>query len=175
MSAMRPGRDAPLVAWFAARGWKPAPFQSETWRRYLDGESGLLHTPTGSGKTLAAFGGPLIETLAADAPMAAGEGPRVLWVTPLRALAADTTRALTQTAADMGLAWTMALRTGAASWWTNGTNCWATSAAFWLRADRTVLPAFSDFTGGHVVDGGEGGLIVACVDGTPIPLAGRLR
>lgn len=115
MSAMRRGRDAPLAAWFAARGWKPAPFQRETWRRYLDGESGLLHTPTGSGKTLAAFGGPLLEALAGDAPMAPGEGPRVLWVTPLRALAADTTRALTQTAADMGLAWTVALRTGDAS------------------------------------------------------------
>ncbi|WP_238926896.1 ligase-associated DNA damage response DEXH box helicase [Achromobacter xylosoxidans] len=115
MSATRPGRDAPLAAWFAARGWKPAPFQRETWRRYLDGESGLLHTPTGSGKTLAAFGGPLLEALAGDAPMAVGEGPRVLWVTPLRALAADTTRALTQTAADMGLAWTVALRTGDAS------------------------------------------------------------
>lgn len=115
MSAMRRGRDAPLAAWFAARGWKPAPFQRETWRRYLDGESGLLHTPTGSGKTLAAFGGPLLEALAGDAPMAPGEGPWVLWVTPLRALAADTTRALTQTAADMGLAWTVALRTGDAS------------------------------------------------------------
>lgn len=115
MNAMRRGRDAPLAAWFAARGWKPAPFQRETWRRYLDGESGLLHTPTGSGKTLAAFGGPLLEALAGDAPMAPGEGPRVLWVTPLRALAADTTRALTQTAADMGLAWTVALRTGDAS------------------------------------------------------------
>ncbi|OFQ42654.1 ligase-associated DNA damage response DEXH box helicase [Achromobacter xylosoxidans] len=115
MSAMRRGRDAPLAAWFAARGWKPAPFQRETWRRYLDGESGLLHTPTGSGKTLAAFGGPLLEALAGDAPMAPAEGPRVLWVTPLRALAADTTRALTQTAADMGLAWTVALRTGDAS------------------------------------------------------------
>ncbi|MFM9867717.1 ligase-associated DNA damage response DEXH box helicase [Achromobacter xylosoxidans] len=115
MSAMRRGRDAPLAAWFAARGWKPAPFQRETWRRYLDGESGLLHTPTGSGKTLAAFGGPLLEALAGDAPMAPGEGPLVLWVTPLRALAADTTRALTQTAADMGLAWTVALRTGDAS------------------------------------------------------------
>lgn len=115
MSAMRRGRDAPLAAWFAARGWKPAPFQRETWRRYLDGESGLLHTPTGSGKTLAAFGGPLLEALAGSAPMAPGEGPRVLWVTPLRALAADTTRALTQTAADMGLAWTVALRTGDAS------------------------------------------------------------
>src|SRR5690606_33371162 len=43
--------DAPLVDWFAARGWRPAPFQREAWRRYLAGESGLLVTPTGSGKT----------------------------------------------------------------------------------------------------------------------------
>ncbi|WP_175204472.1 hypothetical protein, partial [Achromobacter ruhlandii] len=69
-------RDGPLLAWFAARGWKPAAFQRETWRRYLAGESGLLHTPTGSGKTLAAFGGPLLEALADPAPAraAAGEG-----------------------------------------------------------------------------------------------------
>lgn len=109
--------DAPLAAWFAARGWKPAAFQRETWRRYLQGESGLLHTPTGSGKTLAAFGGPLLEALADAAPAAAatGEGPRVLWVTPLRALAADTARALTQTVQEAGLAWTVALRTGDAS------------------------------------------------------------
>ncbi|WP_313067215.1 DEAD/DEAH box helicase [Achromobacter animicus] len=117
MSGTARGRDAPLVAWFAARGWKAAPFQRETWRRYLDGESGLLHTPTGSGKTLAAFGGPLLEALSEDMPAkaATGEGPRVLWVTPLRALAADTTRALTQTAAELGIDWTVALRTGDAS------------------------------------------------------------
>jgi len=107
-------REGPLAAWFAARGWKPAAFQRETWRRYLAGESGLLHTPTGSGKTLAAFGGPLLEALAdpAAARPAAGEGPRVLWVTPLRALAADTARALAQVAQELGIAWTVALRTG---------------------------------------------------------------
>ncbi|SEK11210.1 ligase-associated DNA damage response DEXH box helicase [Achromobacter sp. NFACC18-2] len=117
MSGAARGWDAPLAAWFAARGWKPAAFQRETWRRYLQGESGLLHTPTGSGKTLAAFGGPLLEALADAAPAAAatGEGPRVLWVTPLRALAADTARALTQTVQEAGLAWTVALRTGDAS------------------------------------------------------------
>jgi ATP-dependent Lhr-like helicase len=109
--------DAPLAAWFAARGWKPAAFQRETWRRYLAGESGLLHTPTGSGKTLAAFGGPLLEALAdlAAARPTTGEGPRVLWVTPLRALAVDTARAVAQIAQDLGVAWTVALRTGDAS------------------------------------------------------------
>ena len=37
--------DAPLTEWFATRGWKPAPFQREVWKRWLAGESGLLHTP----------------------------------------------------------------------------------------------------------------------------------
>ena len=60
--------DASLAAWFAARGWKPAPFQREVWKRWLAGESGLLHTPTGSGKTLAAIGGPLLEALQARDP-----------------------------------------------------------------------------------------------------------
>jgi ATP-dependent Lhr-like helicase len=113
----QPGWDTPLAAWFAARGWKPAAFQRETWRRYLAGESGLLHTPTGSGKTLAAFGGPLLQALAdgAAALPTKVEGPRVLWVTPLRALAVDTARALAQVTQELGLAWTVALRTGDAS------------------------------------------------------------
>ncbi|HLM53144.1 MAG TPA: hypothetical protein VK325_06065, partial [Pseudoxanthomonas sp.] len=59
--------DAPLDAWFRHQDWKPLPFQRELWRRYLRGESGLLHTPTGSGKTLAAFGGALLEALS-DSP-----------------------------------------------------------------------------------------------------------
>src|SRR5690606_30278700 len=56
--------DAPLADWFAAQGWKPAPFQRDAWRRWRRGESGLLVTPTGSGKTLAALGGPLLDALA---------------------------------------------------------------------------------------------------------------
>ncbi|MVW78748.1 ligase-associated DNA damage response DEXH box helicase [Bordetella sp. 02P26C-1] len=110
--------DASLAAWFTARGWKPAAFQREVWQRYLAGQSGLLHTPTGSGKTLAAFGGPLLQALTrdeADRKREAGQGPRVLWVTPLRALAADTTQALTQVVQETGLSWTVALRTGDAS------------------------------------------------------------
>jgi len=39
----------------------------------------------------------------------------VVWITPLRALAADTTRALRDTAAELGLPWDVAQRTGDAS------------------------------------------------------------
>ncbi|ANN69461.1 ligase-associated DNA damage response DEXH box helicase [Bordetella bronchialis] len=117
MDAASTAWDAPLAAWFAARGWKAAAFQRETWRRYLAGESGLLHTPTGSGKTLAALGGPILQALAdpAAARAAAASGPRVLWVTPLRALAVDTVRAVSGIAQDLALGWTVALRTGDAS------------------------------------------------------------
>ncbi len=105
--------DARWRAWFDARGWRPLPFQKEVWRRYLAGESGLLHTPTGSGKTLAAIGGPLLEAM--SMPSGAAGGPAVLWITPLRALAADTTRALSQLTTDLQLDWQVAMRTGDAS------------------------------------------------------------
>ncbi len=82
------------------------------WRAYLDGRSGLLHTPTGSGKTLAVAGGPLIEALREDDR---GGAPRLLWITPLRALAADTVRALQLLIDGVGLDWQVVLRTGDAS------------------------------------------------------------
>jgi ATP-dependent Lhr-like helicase len=149
--ATRPVSDQPLIDWFKARGWKPLPFQRALWRHYLQGESGLLHTPTGSGKTLAAFGGPLLEALASSPALSAkGLGPgarrsspapddtgravrasapspvrakrdnkprelQVLWITPLKALATDTVRALREPIAALGLDWQVGLRTGDAS------------------------------------------------------------
>jgi ATP-dependent helicase Lhr and Lhr-like helicase len=125
-TSLGPGLDAsPLTRWFHAQGWTPASFQREAWARYLAGESGLLHTPTGSGKTLAAIGGPLLEGLARGErlPDAATTGPRrataarlkLLWITPLRALAVDTLRALREPVGALGLDWVVALRTGDAS------------------------------------------------------------
>lgn len=113
---------APLADWFAGRDWRPAAFQREAWRRYLAGESGLLVTPTGSGKTLAALGGPLLQALRlGDAPARARRGVaapprlRLLWITPLRALATDTVRAIQEPIAGLGVPWTVAMRTGDAS------------------------------------------------------------
>ncbi len=113
---------ARLTAWFASRGWGPLPFQKAMWRHYLAGESGLLHTPTGSGKTLAMFGGPLLQALH-DPPPRTTRGRaktpvpvlQVLWITPLRALAADTARALRDPLDALGLDWQVGLRTGDAS------------------------------------------------------------
>jgi len=100
-----------IEAWFAGQGWEPFAFQYEVWQSYLNGESGLIHAPTGTGKTYAAWLGPLLEW------MASGEGQteaglRVLWLTPMRALAADTVEALSRPLADMNIPWTVEKRTG---------------------------------------------------------------
>ncbi|MEO7100476.1 MAG: ligase-associated DNA damage response DEXH box helicase [Luteolibacter sp.] len=79
---------AALQPFFDAKGWQPFEFQKRAWKAYLAGKSGLLHAPTGLGKTLAVYLGPLAESLSCE------PGCQVLWLTPLRALAADTLRAL---------------------------------------------------------------------------------
>ncbi|MBJ7516151.1 MAG: ligase-associated DNA damage response DEXH box helicase [Stenotrophomonas sp.] len=108
-----------LQGFFAERGWRPLPFQRTMWRHYLAGQSGLLHTPTGSGKTLAMFGGPLLQALVDPLPAPARRSAvrplQVLWVTPLRALATDTARALQAPLKAVGLDWQVGLRSGDAS------------------------------------------------------------
>lgn len=95
-----------LHASLALRGWRPAEFQLQTWRAFLRGESGLLHAPTGSGKTLAVWGGALLATEGC-----APAGLRVLWITPLRALANDTAAQLQSTLAGLDLSLQVGLRT----------------------------------------------------------------
>jgi ATP-dependent helicase Lhr and Lhr-like helicase len=108
------GLPAPIASWFATRGWAPFDFQREVWAAYLGGESGLVHAATGTGKTLAAWIGPLIEAYreADGEDRRSPAALRVLWVTPLRALAADTARALSEVADATGLGWTVEKRTG---------------------------------------------------------------
>jgi ATP-dependent Lhr-like helicase len=111
-----PSGDDPIARfqrWFAHRGWEPFAFQEEVWRAAAAGSSGLLHAPTGTGKTLAAWFGAIARSAAVAAP--AAPGPRVVWITPLRALAADTVRALAEPLAGRAAVardWTVAARTG---------------------------------------------------------------
>jgi ATP-dependent Lhr-like helicase len=108
--ASRPRGDAlpEIERWFASRGWTPFAFQREVWRAYLDGESGLVHAATGTGKTLAAWMGPLIDMMQETRE---ARGLQVLWITPLRALAADTAEALQQPLRDLGVPWNLETRT----------------------------------------------------------------
>jgi ATP-dependent helicase Lhr and Lhr-like helicase len=110
--------------WFASKSWRPLEFQREVWSAYLRGESGLVHAATGTGKTLAAWWGPLLEWLDAHERSDIGSRPpnrtrraataplRVLWITPLRALAADTLESLTAPVRDLGIPWSLESRTG---------------------------------------------------------------
>jgi ATP-dependent Lhr-like helicase len=100
-----------IAAWFGRLGWRILPFQRTMWQVMQDGRSGLLHAPTGTGKTLAVWLGALQRVEAArlnrgDAPLT------LLWLTPMRALAADTQRSLQDALDALELPWTVGLRTG---------------------------------------------------------------
>ncbi len=96
--------------WYAARGWKVFPFQRAVWQAALNGESGMLHATTGSGKTYAVWFAALQRAM--QSPPRRKAGLRVLWLTPMRALAADTLRALQESSADLMPGWTIDARTG---------------------------------------------------------------
>ncbi|EJN26342.1 DEXH box helicase, DNA ligase-associated [Pseudomonas sp. GM78] len=105
--------------WFTARDWKPFEFQKQVWVAIKRGQSGLLHASTGAGKTYAVWFGalnrfarcsPAVETPRKRKPVA--EPLTVLWITPMRALAADTARALQGPLLDLQIPWSVGLRTG---------------------------------------------------------------
>jgi ATP-dependent Lhr-like helicase len=105
-------RPGPGLGWMAARGWEPVAIQREVWRAIAEGRGGLLHATTGAGKTYAVWLGVIDELLRRHPPGRHAEPLRAIWLTPMRALAADTTRALTQPLQDLAPNWTIGQRTG---------------------------------------------------------------
>ncbi len=100
-------------AWFSRQGWQAFPFQQAVWAAMTEGQSGLLHATTGSGKTLAVWMGALLRGRSDSGRTAAlKSGLQVLWLTPMRALAADTTRALQLPLSDLQPGWAVGQRTG---------------------------------------------------------------
>ncbi len=115
MSARPSAGERQFLQWFRRHGWTPFRFQRETWRAHLSGQSGLIHSPTGTGKTYAVAIPPLVEWLNENpkAPAWPKTVPlRVLWITPLRALANDTMQSILAPITDLALPWTVELRTG---------------------------------------------------------------
>lgn len=105
--------------WFTARGWKPFVFQKQVWAAIKNGQSGLLHASTGAGKTYAVWFGALDRFARSTPPddkprkrKPVAEPLTVLWITPMRALAADTARALEAPLHDLQIPWSIGLRTG---------------------------------------------------------------
>ena len=94
--------------WFASQARTPFDFQESMWRAYWRGESGLLNAGTGTGKTLAAWLGPVLDENAQSQAW----GIKVLWVTPLRALARDLVGALREPLPSLNPKWRVEERTG---------------------------------------------------------------
>ncbi len=100
----------PAQYWFESRGWTVFGFQRQAWEAYLLGQSGLINAPTGCGKTYAGFFGPALSALHEAARQK--PGLRLLWITPLRALANEIRQSCSIAAEAMGLNWTVAVRSG---------------------------------------------------------------
>ncbi|KAB2885684.1 MAG: ligase-associated DNA damage response DEXH box helicase [Albidovulum sp.] len=96
----------PFRDWFAARDWQVHPHQQALLDR-ADAPAILLVAPTGGGKTLAGFLPSLVELAAGDRP-----GLHTLYISPLKALAADIRRNLTRPVEEMGLPVRIEDRTG---------------------------------------------------------------
>jgi ATP-dependent Lhr-like helicase len=115
-------RGAPAAAlpprfldWFARRGWQPRAHQLALLENAAQGRSALLIAPTGAGKTLAGF----LPSLVALSATAAGRDKRrpahsihTLYISPLKALAADVQRNLLVPLEEMGLPIRVETRTG---------------------------------------------------------------
>jgi ATP-dependent Lhr-like helicase len=79
--------------WFAGTFAEPTQAQAQAWQAIADGDNTLVIAPTGSGKTLAAFLW-AIDQLAGPQDLDRKPGTRVLYVSPLKALAVDVERNL---------------------------------------------------------------------------------
>ena len=92
--------------WFSTKGWSIHPHQQKMLDR-ADAPSLLLIAPTGGGKTLSGFLPTLI-----DLADGTHEGMHTLYMSPLKALAADIQRNLMTPVEEMGLPITIEARTG---------------------------------------------------------------
>ncbi|ACU08247.1 Helicase domain protein [Flavobacteriaceae bacterium 3519-10] len=96
--------------WLAAKGFTPFSFQRETWEKFGRGYSGMVVAPTGFGKTYSVFLAVITDFL--NRPGNYKDGLQLLWITPLRALAKDIAKAMTEAIDEIGLDWKVSVRNG---------------------------------------------------------------
>jgi len=103
---------AALASWFTQKGWTPRPHQMALLAQARARRSTLLIAPTGAGKTLAGFLPSLVAACEPPAGELKGAGLKTLYISPLKALAVDIARNLTQPIAEMLLPIRVETRTG---------------------------------------------------------------
>jgi ATP-dependent Lhr-like helicase len=124
-----------VIKWLKSSRKKPFKFQTDAWQYYAEGYSGLVNAPTGFGKTFSMFLAVVIDELnnqeasksstlgkknqnradAKDTPakkIKKHAGLRLIWITPLRSLAKDLARAMTEVCTDLELDWHVGVRNG---------------------------------------------------------------
>lgn len=111
---MHTGRSV-IEKWFKSKKWVIFDFQKDVWDAFLSGKNGILNAPTGSGKTFALWMPNLIKWIDKHPEGYQSKtniGLKVLWITPLRALAKDIQSALQASVDEMGIPWEIGRRTG---------------------------------------------------------------
>ena len=101
--------------WLNQKGFHPFAFQEETWEHLMHENSGLVNAPTGCGKTFSVFLGSVINFINENPDHYQNKsknGLRLLWVTPLRALAKDIARAMEEVIQELGMKWKVGSRNG---------------------------------------------------------------
>jgi len=108
-----PAHFKPTLRWFSDNKWTPFSYQIDTWMAFHNGQSGLLNAPTGSGKTYALWVAAVMDSIYNNPTKTIkSTGPKILWITPLRALAKDIRQALQHFTDGLNLGWRIELRTG---------------------------------------------------------------
>ena len=102
----------PFGGWFATRGWEPHAHQLALLNQAEERRSTLLIAPTGAGKTLAGFLPSLLALSRRERRDATGAGLHTLYISPLKALAADVARNLLAPVTEMDLPVRIETRTG---------------------------------------------------------------
>ena len=96
--------------WLGEKNFSPFSFQLKTWEKYSRGYSGMVVAPTGFGKTYSVFLAVITDFL--NNPTQYKDGLKLVWITPLRALAKDIAKAMNEAIAEIGLDWTVGVRNG---------------------------------------------------------------